>query len=98
MPVGDLKDYGFAKDALRGAETVFHLAAEVGSVAYLHGSDARELAALQANLSIDANVFRACLENGVRQRDLRFQRLGLSLRRAAGVARPVQGGGLGAEG
>jgi nucleoside-diphosphate-sugar epimerase len=64
--VGDLKDYDFARDGLRGAETVFHLAAEVGSVAYLHGSDARELAALQSNLTIDANVFRACLANRVR--------------------------------
>jgi nucleoside-diphosphate-sugar epimerase len=64
--VGDLKEYSFAKESLRGAETVFHFAAEVGSVAYLHGSDARELAALQANLAIDTNVFRACVENGVR--------------------------------
>jgi GDP-D-mannose 3', 5'-epimerase len=63
---GDLKEYGFAKESLRGAETVFHFAAEVGSVAYLHGSAAKELAALQANLVIDANVFRACLENNVR--------------------------------
>ncbi len=64
--VGDLKDYEFAKRSLHGAQTVFHLAAEVGSVAYLHGSDARELAALQCNLVIDANVFRACLENRVK--------------------------------
>jgi len=64
--VGDLKDRAFAREALRGAEAVFHLAAEVGSVAYLHGSDARELAALQANLVIDANVFGACVENEVR--------------------------------
>jgi GDP-D-mannose 3',5'-epimerase len=64
--VGDLRDYRFAKRSLRGAETVFHFAAEVGSVSYLHGSNARELAALQANLIIDANVFKACLENGVR--------------------------------
>lgn len=64
--VGDLRDYRFAKTSLRGADTVFHFAAEVGSVTYLHGSNARELAALQANLVIDANVFRACLENGVR--------------------------------
>jgi nucleoside-diphosphate-sugar epimerase len=63
--VGDLKDYEFTRESLRGADTVFHLAAEVGSVAYLHGSDARELAALQSNLSIDVNVFRACLENRV---------------------------------
>jgi nucleoside-diphosphate-sugar epimerase len=64
---GDLKDFTIAREALRGAESVFHFAAEVGSVAYLHGSDAKELAALQANLVIDANVFRACLENSVRR-------------------------------
>jgi len=63
---GDLKDYGFAKRSLKGAETVFHFAAEVGSVEYLHGSRSRELAALLANVTIDANVFRACAENGVR--------------------------------
>jgi len=66
VTVGDLKDYGFAKRSLRGAETVFHFAAEVGSVEYLHGSQSRELAALLANVAIDANVFRACAENGVR--------------------------------
>jgi nucleoside-diphosphate-sugar epimerase len=63
--VGDLRDYQFARESLRGVETVFHFAAEVGSVAYLHGSNARELAALQSNLVIDSNVFRACLEDGV---------------------------------
>jgi len=63
---GDLKDYGFAKRSLRGVETVFHFAAEVGSVEYLHGSQSRELAALLANVTIDANVFRACAENGIR--------------------------------
>ena len=64
--VGDLKDYGFAKRSLKGADTVFHFAAEVGSVDYLHGSKARELAAFLSNVTIDANVFRACAENGVR--------------------------------
>jgi len=64
---GDLKDYEFAKRSLKGAETVFHFAAEVGSVEYLHGSQTRELAALLANVAIDANVFRACAENGVRR-------------------------------
>ena len=63
---GDLKDYGFAKRSLKGAEIVFHFAAEVGSVEYLHGSQSKELAALLANVTIDANVFRACAENGVR--------------------------------
>ena len=64
--VGDLRDRGFAKRSLRGAETVFHFAAEVGSVDYLHGSKARELAAFLSNVTIDANVFRACAEGGVR--------------------------------
>jgi len=64
--VGYLRDYQFAKESLRRAETVFHFAAEVGSVSYLHGSNARELAAMQSNLVIDANVLKACLENGVR--------------------------------
>jgi GDP-D-mannose 3',5'-epimerase len=62
---GDLKDYQFARESLRGVDEVFHFAAEVGSVAYLHGSQARELATLQANMVIDANVFRACTELGV---------------------------------
>ncbi|MGH9918666.1 MAG: NAD-dependent epimerase/dehydratase family protein [Nitrososphaerales archaeon] len=64
--VGDLRDYAFARRSLRGADTVFHFAAEVGSVSYLHGSNARELAAMQSNVIIDANVFKACLENRVR--------------------------------
>lgn len=63
--VGDLKSDEFARSSLRGAETVFHFAAEVGSVDYLHGSGSKELAALLANVSIDANVFRACGDNGV---------------------------------
>ena len=66
VAVGDLKDHGFAKRSLKGADTVFHFAAEVGSVDYLHGSKARELAAFLSNVTIDANVFRACAENGVR--------------------------------
>jgi len=64
--IGDLRSYQFAKESLRGAEAVFHFAAEVGSVSYLHGSNEQELAALQSNLVIDTNVFRACRENGVR--------------------------------
>jgi len=64
--VGDLRNYEFARESLRNSETVFHFAAEVGSVDYLHGSNAKELAAMQSNLVIDANVFRACAEEGVR--------------------------------
>lgn len=62
---GDLRKYQFAKDSLRGVETVFHFAAEVGSASYLHGSEERELVSLQSNLVIDTNVFKACLENKV---------------------------------
>ncbi len=62
---GDLKEYDFAKRSMKGADTVFHFAAEVGSVDYLHRTKGRELAAMQANVVIDANVFRACLEAGV---------------------------------
>ena len=61
---GDLKGYRFARESLRRAEVVFHFAAEVGSVQYLHGSPASELAAMQANLVIDANVLRASAEGG----------------------------------
>ncbi len=63
---GDLGDRGFAQDSLKNIDIVYHFAAEVGSVQYLHGSVARELFALQSNVLIDTNVFRACLENGVK--------------------------------
>jgi nucleoside-diphosphate-sugar epimerase len=62
---GDLRNYQFARSSLRKTDTVFHFAAEVGSVSYLHGTNERELATLQSNLLIDANVFKSCLENGV---------------------------------
>jgi GDP-D-mannose 3', 5'-epimerase len=65
--VGDLKNYQFARDSLKGVDTVFHFAAEVGSVVYLHGSNAKELAAMQSNIVVDANVFRACVENKVKR-------------------------------
>ena len=64
--VGDLWDRRFASRSLRGADVVFHFAAEVGSVEYLHGSSRSELAAMQANVAIDANVLRACVENRVK--------------------------------
>lgn len=66
VTVGDLRNYDVAKKGLRGADTVYHFAAEVGSASYLHGSNERELYSLQANLVIDANVFKAALENGVK--------------------------------
>ncbi len=62
---GDLKDYNFARDALRGFGMVYHFAAEVGNVAFLHGSAGRELASMQSNITIDTNVFRSCMENEI---------------------------------
>jgi GDP-D-mannose 3', 5'-epimerase len=63
---GDLGDRDLARDSLKNIDTVYHFAAEVGSVQYLHGSEARELFALQSNLLIDTNVFRAAVENDVK--------------------------------
>jgi nucleoside-diphosphate-sugar epimerase len=63
----DLRESNLALKSIKGMETVFHLAARVGSIDYLHGSKWNELEALQSNLTIDANVFRACLENGVKK-------------------------------
>ena len=63
----DLRDYGRALEVVEDADVVYHLAARVGSVEYLHGSELAELRALQDNLVIDANVFRACVEAGVRK-------------------------------
>ena len=63
----DLADYQQALKAMEGADSVFHLAARVGSLEYLHGTEMSELLAVQTNLVIDANVFRACLENRVKK-------------------------------
>jgi len=61
----DLTDYREALEAVEGAEVVFHLAARVGSLEYLHGTETAELSALQTNVLIDTNVFKACLEKGI---------------------------------
>ena len=50
----DLTDFQQALKVIQGAEAVFHLAARIGSIDYLHGSDTNELEALQLNLLIDA--------------------------------------------
>lgn len=65
--IGDLRDYKFARDSLKGVEKIFHFAAVVGSVAYLHGSNANEVDAMQSNLVIDSNVFRACTSHGIKK-------------------------------
>ncbi|MFC2072789.1 NAD-dependent epimerase/dehydratase family protein [Chloroflexota bacterium] len=61
----DLKDFAQTSEILKNVETVFHLAARIGGINYLHGSNRNELEAVQTNLFIDANVFKACLEHHV---------------------------------
>jgi GDP-D-mannose 3',5'-epimerase len=63
----DLSDYCQAQAALGDVEVIFHLAAVVGSLKYLHGTEMAELTTLQRNLAIDVNVFRVCLEKGVKK-------------------------------
>jgi len=63
----DLTDYHQTLDALKEGETVFHLAARIGGIEFLHGSESAELSALQENLAIDANVFRACAERNIKK-------------------------------
>jgi nucleoside-diphosphate-sugar epimerase len=63
---GDLRDYEFARRSLKGVQTLYHLAADIGNVVYLHGSNLGEFAAMQSNLIIDANVFRSCVENNIK--------------------------------
>ena len=61
----DLRDWNQTKPAIEGADVLYHLAAKVGSIDFLHGSNLAELDALQSNLAIDANVLRAAKESGV---------------------------------
>jgi len=63
----DLTNYHQTLGALIGAGSIFHLAARIGGIRYLHGSEYIELSTLQKNLSIDSNVFRACLEKKVKK-------------------------------
>jgi nucleoside-diphosphate-sugar epimerase len=67
FPCVDLRDYNQTLRITEKADTVFHLAARIGSIEYLHGTDLNELEALQTNLVIDANVFKACVENHVKK-------------------------------
>jgi len=63
----DLTEYCQTQTALEGIDTVFHLAAVVGNLQFLHGTETAELLTLQRNLSIDTNVFRVCQEKGVKR-------------------------------
>jgi len=61
----DLRDYDQTLKSIKGAKSVFHLAAVVGGIKYLHGTKEAEVSTLRTNLAIDANVFKACVESGV---------------------------------
>jgi len=63
----DLTNYHQTLEALGGADTIFHLAARIGGIKYLHESESAELLTIQENLAIDANVFRACLEKNIKK-------------------------------
>lgn len=63
----DLRRLEEAQKALRDTDIVYHLAARVGSVKYLHESKAAELNTLQDNLLVDTNVFKVASVNGVRK-------------------------------
>ena len=63
----DLRDYAQASKVIDGADSIYHLAARVGSIDYLHAGKRPELETLHSNLAIDVNVFRACIEAGIKK-------------------------------
>ena len=63
----DLTNYHQTLEALKGGDVVFHLAARIGGIKYLHESESVELLTLQANLAIESNVFRACAERKIKK-------------------------------
>jgi len=63
----DLTDYYQTLEALRDGEIIFHLAARIGGIKYLHENEKAELLTLQENLTIDANVFRGCAERKIKK-------------------------------
>ena len=62
----DLRHNNF-DDVFHGVDTVYHTAGKIGGNQYLHGSPLNELTALQDNMAIDRNVFKACINNKVRK-------------------------------
>jgi nucleoside-diphosphate-sugar epimerase len=63
----DLRYFDQALKLTKDVDTVFHLAAKVGSVDFLHGSYAKELDAMLVNTAIDTNVISACVDNKVKK-------------------------------
>ncbi len=64
---GDLRSYETANKVTKGIDLVYHLAARIGGMQFLHGTEQKELDALHENLLIDTNLFRACNKNNVKQ-------------------------------
>jgi len=50
---------------IKDADIIYHLAARVGGIEYMHKNEYAELEALQDNLLIDTNVFRTALVSGM---------------------------------
>jgi GDP-D-mannose 3',5'-epimerase len=63
----DLTDYHQTLEALKGGDVVYHLAARIGGIKYLHERESAELLTIQENLAIDANVFRVCPEKNIKK-------------------------------
>lgn len=63
----DLTNWHDTRDIFDGADTVYHMAARVGGIPCLHDTEDAELVSLETNIAIDANVFRACRESGVKK-------------------------------
>jgi len=63
----DLTDYVNAYIYTQEVNVVFHLAAKIGGMQYLHGTPKKELISLQENMLIDANVFKASIKNKVKK-------------------------------
>lgn len=64
---GDLRNYDTAEILTKNIDTVYHTACRIGGMQFLHGTPEKELLALQDNLTIDNNLFRACIKNKVKK-------------------------------
>ena len=61
---GDLRDAHTAKEAVSGIDTIVHLAANIGSLTYMHNHQAE---ILQENSAIDATLYPAAVEACVKR-------------------------------
>jgi len=62
--LGDLRETAKAKSAVQGADTIVHLAANIGSMNYMHEHPAE---IIQENSAIDAALYPAAVEAGVKK-------------------------------